>query len=316
MLCPAEASASWPLHGNAEILLGYGHSYIREGRTVTHHGVDLSAEPGDTVLAAQAGVVSFAGRVPAPGGGTRGAVTIEFDGGLKITCLPLAEIAVSRGQKVRAGEKIGVLGESLGESSGSPHLHVSVRRGETYLDPMSFLVLPLVESLQITPVPEMINSIENGPAAQGAAVASVPNKSVSAKPSPSTVGRAPSVQTKIHLPISAQTVVVPNVTKPAAGVIEPQHVTSLAEAPIQAQESKIVRTSYLRELGADKIAQPHLAWTKGMRERKSLGSWWLSGVAMLTAVLGLWPLWRRRPMDSGEAVMSARKDDLAAAVCR
>jgi len=315
ILCPAKASASWPLHGNAEILLGYGHPYIREGRDVTHHGVDLSAEPGDMVLSAQAGVVSFAGRVPAPGGGTRGAVTIEFSGGLRITCLPLAEIAVSKGQKVSAGEKIGILSEGVGESSERPHLHVSVRRGDIYLDPMTFLAPPVLESTQVAPAPEMMtNLVERGPA-QGSVVTGAPKKSALAKPCASTVIKAPA-PAKIPFPISAQTVAAPDVTKPAAWTIEPQRVTPLAESSIQVQESKIVRTSHLRELVADEIAQPHFAWVNGMKERKSLGSWWLSGVVTLTAAFGLWPLWRRRPMDSGEAVMSVREYDLAAAVCR
>jgi len=317
------ATAGWPLSGHAEILLEYGSPYTREGRRVTHSGVDLSAEPGDTVVAALDGVVSFAGRVPAPGGGTRGVVTIDFGEGLRVTCLPLTGITVSRGQAVSAGDRIGVLGESAGESTSRPHLHVSVRRGDTYLDPMLFLSPPGPGSTQITPD-------------VGLAEPAVSNTQIPATFQSSTLqgsAQAPAVQaaTTVKVPGTAGSIFAAGQVAQGAAVAgskgelaqtalsssaEIQSLDQVAGSSIQAPESKITPSSYFRELAADEFTQPRLTLADVAKERRSPVPWRLSVLVTGIAALGLWPLWRRRPTNSGEAVVSVRDDELAAAVCR
>jgi len=336
MFSPATAMASWPLTSYAEILLEYGSPYTRDGRSVTHSGVDLFAEPGDTVLAAQDGVVSFAGRVPAPGGGTRGAVTIDFGGGLRITCLPLTGIVVSRGQTVSAGDKIGVLGESAGESTLRPHLHVSVRRGEAYLDPMLFLISPGSASIQVAPEVNLVEPAASNtqipttfraPVFQGQALVQAPTvPAANTVKAPSAIGSTvpagqiargaiiTGTQGELAQTASLRPIEIQTLDQATASPSQVQE--QVAASPIQAQESRTAQSSYLRELAADKSAQPCLTLAGVAKERRSPVSWWLSGLSIGMAALGLWPLWRRRPTNSGEAVMSVRDDDLAAAVCR
>lgn len=138
-LAGTQTALGAPLSAPFEVLLGYESSYSQGGRSVVHRGVDLSASEGDTVSSPLAGIVSFAGRVPVPGGGSRNVVTIEFGDGLRITLLPLDRITVKLGQRVSHGERIGEIAVVTGESTPAPHLHVSVRRGEAYIDPMPFL---------------------------------------------------------------------------------------------------------------------------------------------------------------------------------
>ena len=74
---PGTALAGWPLAQDAQLRLAFGASYTAgDGRSATHRGVDLAAEAGDRVVAPLAGHVTFAGSVPAVGGGTQRAVTI------------------------------------------------------------------------------------------------------------------------------------------------------------------------------------------------------------------------------------------------
>lgn len=170
----AQLAVGAPLQSPFEVLLGYEAFYSQGGRSVVHRGVDLSASKGDAVSTPFAGRVSFAGRVPSPGGGSRNAVTIEFGDGLRITFLPLDAITVKTGQQVSAGEGIGAVAVVAGESSPSPHLHVSVRRGETYIDPMPFLPIPratidqLNVLLQEVPAPDVASVPQTAPQPVGA----------------------------------------------------------------------------------------------------------------------------------------------------
>lgn len=98
-----------------------------------HRGVDLAALPGDAVLAAGAGIVTFAG--PLAG---RGVVTVTH-GPLRTTYEPVSA-AVSVGDQVGLGERIGVLGTGSTHCGGVPPcLHWGLRRGTTYLDPLLLL---------------------------------------------------------------------------------------------------------------------------------------------------------------------------------
>ncbi len=100
-----------------------------------HRGVDLAALPGDTVLAAGAGTVTYAG--PLAG---RGVVTVTH-GALRTTYEPVSA-TVSVGERVVLGERIGVLGTGSSHCGGIPPcLHWGLLRGTTYLDPLLLLGL-------------------------------------------------------------------------------------------------------------------------------------------------------------------------------
>jgi len=133
---PARATGGWtsPVDG-AEIITPYAAVYAGK----THRGVDIAAAAGSAVGAPADGQVVFAGRVPADGGGTCGAVTIELADGLRVSCLPLAEVFVGQGVRVSASEAVGILAASGDDSSPEPHLHLGLRRGDEYLDPTGLL---------------------------------------------------------------------------------------------------------------------------------------------------------------------------------
>ena len=99
-----------------------------------HRGVDLAAAPGAPVLAAADGVVVFAGRVV-----DREVVAIAHDGGLRTTYEPVVP-SVSPGQRVRAGDRIGVVVAGHRGCPAAACLHWGLRREEVYLDPLLALV--------------------------------------------------------------------------------------------------------------------------------------------------------------------------------
>ncbi|HEX6970337.1 MAG TPA: M23 family metallopeptidase [Micromonosporaceae bacterium] len=109
-----------------------------------HRGVDLAAAPGATVRAAGAGMVYFAGRIAG-----RGVVSVAHDGGLRTTYEPV-EPAVSTGDRVAAGDPLGVLASGHLGCPEPACLHWGLRRGEEYLDPLSLLG---VGRVRLLPVP-------------------------------------------------------------------------------------------------------------------------------------------------------------------
>ncbi|GAB3459323.1 hypothetical protein GCM10027519_18930 [Kineococcus endophyticus] len=97
-----------------------------------HRGVDLAAAPGATVVAVAAGEVSFAGAVAG-----RGVVVVAHPDGLRTTYEPV-DAVVRPGQAVTAGTPLGTLA-ALPLHCPAACLHLGLRRGETYLDPLSRL---------------------------------------------------------------------------------------------------------------------------------------------------------------------------------
>jgi murein DD-endopeptidase MepM/ murein hydrolase activator NlpD len=104
-------------------------SFAPAGPFAGHWGVDLAVPPGTPVRSVARGVVTFAGSVA----GTR-SVTVDHGGGLRTTYSYLGSISVSPGSVVAGG----VLGGS-GEDHGVAALHVSVRFGSRYVDPLRVL---------------------------------------------------------------------------------------------------------------------------------------------------------------------------------
>jgi len=123
----------WPLAGNPTVTRRFDPPARRW--LPGHRGVDLAGSPGAVVRAAGAGVVAFAGFVA----GT-GVVSIDHTGGLRTTYQPLAP-AVSAGDRVAAGDPIGVLDPGHAGCPVPACLHWGVRQGQSYLDPLSLLGL-------------------------------------------------------------------------------------------------------------------------------------------------------------------------------
>ncbi|MBW8486025.1 M23 family metallopeptidase [Actinomadura parmotrematis] len=104
-----------------------------------HRGVDLAGRAGQPVYAAGSGQVSYAGRLAG-----RGVVAITH-GRLRTTYLPVRP-AVGVGREVAAGTRIGVLEGAAPPHCGAPCLHWGLRKGASYLDPLT-LVRPEVRLL-------------------------------------------------------------------------------------------------------------------------------------------------------------------------
>lgn len=98
-----------------------------------HSGIDIGADYGSTIYAAEQGLVIFAGWY----GGYGNAVIIDHGGGITTLYGHTSELYVSEGQTVQRGQAIAAVG-STGLSTG-PHLHFEVRREGEPTDPVAFL---------------------------------------------------------------------------------------------------------------------------------------------------------------------------------
>jgi murein DD-endopeptidase MepM/ murein hydrolase activator NlpD len=99
-------------------------------RSMQHHaGLDFVTDGDPTIRASQAGVISQAGR----NGGYGLTVEITSDFGVVTRYAHLRQIDVLPGQRVAAGQGIGVMG-STGLSTG-PHLHYEILVNGVQVDP-------------------------------------------------------------------------------------------------------------------------------------------------------------------------------------
>lgn len=107
-----------------------------------HRGVDLALATGEEVLAAEDGIVAFAGVVA----GTP-SVSVDHADGVRTSYLPV-HARVRHGEHVAAGQVIGTLAAPV---SGHDGLHWGARTGpDSYLNPLSLLDSP---TIRLKPVP-------------------------------------------------------------------------------------------------------------------------------------------------------------------
>lgn len=99
-----------------------------------HDGIDVLSPAGTAVRASAAGEVIFAGQGPEDYGLT----VIVFHGGRWTTTYSfLSKVTVKEGDKVRAGERVGQVGET--GIATEPQLHFEIRRNRVPLDPAKYL---------------------------------------------------------------------------------------------------------------------------------------------------------------------------------
>lgn len=141
----------WPLDPRPQLVEGFSPPATTWGSG--HRGVDLLGHLGQRVRAAEAGTVTFAGRLAG-----RGVVVVDH-GSTRTTYEPVAA-SVHVGDVVDAGAGIGTL--QLFGSHCFPRscLHWGLIRGTTYLDPLSLVgarparpvrLLPLFSALATHP---------------------------------------------------------------------------------------------------------------------------------------------------------------------
>ena len=122
---------SWPLDPEPEVARRFDPP-IRAW-TSGHRGADLAASVGQPVLAPTDGRVSWTGVIAG-----RAVVVVQHDGGLRSTFEPVVA-ARPVGTFVTRGDAIGQVTSTPGHCAPRTCLHWGVLRGETYLDPLTFV---------------------------------------------------------------------------------------------------------------------------------------------------------------------------------
>lgn len=125
---------AWPVGLRPRVLRGWEPPATAYGPG--HRGVDLAAAPGTPVRTVASGRVSFAGRVAG-----KGVVSVELTGTgdppLRTTYEPVTA-TVKEDEEVEPGEVIGTV-DAAGSHCTVTCVHWGLRRGETYLNPLSLL---------------------------------------------------------------------------------------------------------------------------------------------------------------------------------
>ena len=120
----------WPMR--APLTSPYGLRTLGT-RLDMHHGVDLGVPIGTAVHAMSGGKVTLAG----PLSGYGNAIIIDHGAGWVTLYGHLDRVEVAVGDRVRAGQRVGLSGNT--GLSTAPHLHFEVRRFGRSRDPVPLL---------------------------------------------------------------------------------------------------------------------------------------------------------------------------------
>lgn len=123
---PARAAANfaWPVRGR--VVSGYGV----KGPGYRNDGINIEAPRGAPIMAAENGVVVYAGNEVA---GFGNLVLLRHDGGYVTAYAHADQLMVQRGQVVHRGQQIATVGSSGNVTE--PQLHFEIREGVTARDP-------------------------------------------------------------------------------------------------------------------------------------------------------------------------------------
>ncbi|MBR2895233.1 MAG: M23 family metallopeptidase [Oscillospiraceae bacterium] len=123
-------SFRWPTSGS--LTSPYGYRYIFGSRSF-HGGIDIANRKGTDIVAADGGIVTYAGWMSGYGY----LIQIDHQNGYTTYYGHNTELLVGVGDKVHKGEHIAEMG-STGRSTGN-HLHFEVRYKGERKDPMNYL---------------------------------------------------------------------------------------------------------------------------------------------------------------------------------
>jgi len=120
----------WPVRGRVTSPFG---ARVLNGRKEFHSGIDIGAPNGTNIVAAESGLVSYAGYMRGYGN----VIILSHNGGYSTVYAHCSVMLVNKGQRVNQRTIIGKVG-STGYSTG-PHLHFEVRSGGKPVNPLSYL---------------------------------------------------------------------------------------------------------------------------------------------------------------------------------
>lgn len=132
---PTSGTFTWPLpgYGSGSITSPYGYrKHPITGKRKLHAGLDLGAPKGTTIVAAASGTVVKSYMSSSYGNYT----VIDHGGGVMTAYAHQSKRLVSAGDRVSAGQKIGLVG-STGNSTGN-HLHFEVYVNGSTVNPMNY----------------------------------------------------------------------------------------------------------------------------------------------------------------------------------
>ncbi|MBI5231853.1 MAG: M23 family metallopeptidase [Coriobacteriales bacterium] len=276
-----------------------------------HRGVDIAGSAGERVATPVNGTVRFAGLVPAEDGRV-GAVTVEQGDGTRVTLMPLDEMRVTRGVTVSTGDGVGTLSADGDLSTSSPHVHVSLRRGETYLDPMTVLASPpsanSSDARSSARSPEPSADALSGRSSTG--VTPVSSGAAGVAADARAVTRSSGI-TPLHEPAPAAEV-SQKTAAPSAAACD-----ALAASPSRGISQLRSAASPRAESAARSATQGFGVLGQVLRAAVPAAVKWASALLLATlAGLGLlWPVWRR-DSSAGPRDVIAGGEDVAAAVVR
>ena len=124
----------WPSQSSTRITSPFGmrnHPILKVEKM--HTGIDIGAAQGSNILAANAGTVITAGWNNSYGY----MIMVDHGGGIVTLYAHCSQLLVSKGDKVKRGQVIGLVG-STGRSTG-PHLHFEVRENGVYKNPLDYV---------------------------------------------------------------------------------------------------------------------------------------------------------------------------------
>jgi len=122
----------WPTNGVVTSSFGW-RTHPIFGKQILHAGMDIGADYGENVVAADGGVVVTAGEISGYGE----TVIIEHNATYSTLYAHSSELLVSEGQVVKKGQLIARVGET-GYTTG-PNLHFEVRVNGSPTDPQEYL---------------------------------------------------------------------------------------------------------------------------------------------------------------------------------
>lgn len=167
-LIAVPATSDWPLQPRPEVLRGF--KLPAKPWLPGHRGVDLAGRPGQPVLAATPGTITYAG--PLAG---RGVITIST-GPRRTTYEPVVP-SVTVGTSVRTGAVIGRLSAAGSHCLPRTCLHWGLLQGKQYLNPLALVPNRPVRLLPLTGQQAQPADAQSPPPPTARAAPSRPNSS-------------------------------------------------------------------------------------------------------------------------------------------